>query len=132
MRSHPEDVVLELEDGWPARAVCRDGRGSVDRAAAHDDITAIMPLGVINALGVAGCIGERELLNDLRALLERLRARGGRYPTTLLDRLLDDGTWSCEASLLTRMKDLNELPGDAASQSVYVTIPNSLHEGSRS
>ncbi|MEA2223130.1 MAG: hypothetical protein QOH83_1506 [Solirubrobacteraceae bacterium] len=132
MTSHQEDVVVELEDGWPARAVYRDSQGSFDRAAPHDDITAIMPLGVINALGVAGCIGERELLNDLRALLERLRARGGRHPTTLLDRLLDETTWPCKANLLTRMNDLDEPAGDVASQSVHVTIPNPLHEGSRS
>jgi spermidine-citrate ligase len=87
-------------------------------------------LGVINTLGVAGCIDERELLDDLRTLLERLRARGGRYPATLLDRLLDDPTWPCKANLLTRMNDLDELAGDFASQSVYVTIPNPLRAGS--
>ena len=158
MEPHQQNVVLELEDGWPARAVYRDSQGYFHRAAAHNDITAIMPgvgetsesifaealaderlvyypflnnaLGVINALGVAGCIDERTLLNDLRALLERLRERGGRYPVTLLDRLLDDPTWPCKANLLTRMNDLDELAGDFASQSVYVTIPNPLREGS--
>jgi siderophore synthetase component len=160
MEPHQQNVVLELEEGWPARAVYRDSQGYFHRAAAHDDITAIMPgvgeasesifaealaderlvyypflnnaLGVVNALGVAGCIDERELLNDLRALLERLRERGGRYPATLLDRLLDAPTWPCKANLLTRMNDLDELAGDFASQSVYVTIPNPLREQSRS
>jgi len=156
MEPHQQNVVLELDGGWPARAVYRDSQGYFHRAAAHDDIAAIVPgigeasesifpealaderlvyypflnnaLGVVNALGVAGCIDERVLLGDLRALLERLRERGGRYPATLLDRLLDDATWPCKANLLTRMHDLDELAGDFASQSVYVTIPNPLHE----
>ena len=66
------------------------------------------------------------LLRDLRALLERERARGGRYPHTLLDRLLDDERWPCKANLRTRLHDLDELVGDIATQSVYVTIPNPL------
>jgi siderophore synthetase component len=159
MEPHQQNVVLELDGGWPARAVYRDSQGYFHRAAAHDDIAAIVPgigeasesifpealaderlvyypflnnaLGVINALGVAGCVDERVLLGDLRALLERLRQRGGRYPATLLDRLLDDPAWPCKANLLTRMHDLDELAGDFASQSVYVTIPNPLHEATR-
>ena len=156
MEPHGQNVVLELEDGWPAHAVYRDSQGYFHREAAHDDITAIAPgigeasesifpealaderlvyypflnnaLGVINALGVAGCGDERELLRDLRALLEseRAQARGGRYPATLLDRLLDDATWPCKANLLTRIDDLDELAGDFSAQSVYVTIPNPL------
>jgi len=89
-------------------------------------------LGVINALGVAGCIDERVLLSDLRALLERERARSGRYPATLLDRLLDDQAWPCKANLLTRMSDLVARAGDDASGSVYVTIPNPLREADAS
>ena len=45
---------------------------------------------------------------------------------TLLDRLLDDATWPCKANLRTRLHDLDELVGDIATQSVYVTIPNPL------
>lgn len=156
MEPHQQNVVLELDDGWPTRAVYRDSQGYFHRAAAHADISAIIPgigeasesifpealaderlvyytflnnaLGVINALGVAGAIDERVLLDDLRGLLERerSRARSARYPATLLDRLLDDATWPCKANLLTRMNDLDELAGDFASQSIYVTIPNPL------
>jgi siderophore synthetase component len=156
MEPHQQNVVLELEDGWPARAVYRDSQGYFHRAAAHDDVTAMIPgigeasesifpetldderlvyypflnnaLGVINALGVAGCVDEQILLDDLRALLEheRARARGARYPATLLDRLLDDATWPCKANLLTRMNDRDGLAGDLASPSVYVAIPNPL------
>lgn len=160
MEPHQQNVVLELADGWPLRAACRDSQGYFHREAAHDDVVAVIPgigeasesvfpealaderlvyypfvnnaLGVVNALGVAGCIDERVLLADLRALLERerARARGARYPGTLLDRLLDDATWPCKANLLTRINDLDELAGDFASQSVYVTIANPLREAS--
>ncbi|MGH2943752.1 MAG: IucA/IucC family protein, partial [Solirubrobacteraceae bacterium] len=156
MEPHQQNVLLELEDRWPARAVYRDSQGYFHREAAHEDIVAIVPgigersesifpealaderlvyypflnnaLGVVNALGVAGCIDERILLGDLRALLERERARGGRYPATLLDRLLDDATWPCKANLMTRLHDMDELTGDIATQSVYVRIANPLHE----
>ena len=102
------------------RGVVRDSQGYFHREAAHADICAMIPalgeasesifpealaderlvyypfvnnaLGVIDALGAGGCIDERVLLGDLRAVLERERARGGRYPHTLLDRLLDDDT----------------------------------------
>ncbi len=154
MEPHQQNVLLELEEGWPAHGVYRDSQGYFHREAAHDDIGAIVPgigeasesifpetladerlvyypflnnaLGVINALGVAGCIDETVLLRDLRALLERERARGARYPATLLDRLLDDERWPCKANLRTRIGDLDELAGDFAEQSVYVTIPNPL------
>ena len=109
MEPHAQNIVLELEDGWPARAVYRDSQGYFHREAAHDDITAIVPgigeasesifpealaderlvyypflnnaLGVVNALGVAGCIDERVLLGDLRVLLERERARAAARAT---------------------------------------------------
>ena len=158
MEPHQQNVLLELEDGWPARGVYRDSQGYFHREAAHDDITAIVPgigersesifpealaderlvyypflnnaLGVVNALGVGGCIDERLLLGALRALLERERerARGASYPATLLDRVLDDATWPCKANLMTRMHDMDELVGDIATQSVYVRIANPLRE----
>ena len=113
-----QNTLLELDGGWPVRCVLRDSQGYLHREAAHDDIAAVVPgigegsesifpealaderlvyypflnnaLGVVNALGVAGAVDESVLLGDLRALLERERERGGRYPATLLDRLLDD------------------------------------------
>jgi RimJ/RimL family protein N-acetyltransferase len=83
-------------------------------------------LGVIDALAAGGCIDEAVLLGDLRTLLERERAHGGRYPQTLLDRLLDDPMWPCKANLRTRLNDMDELVGDIAEQSVYVKLPNPL------
>jgi siderophore synthetase component len=126
--------------------VLRDSQGFQHRAAAHDDIAAAVPsldddsgailpealaderlvtypilvnaLGVVNALGIAGSVDEMVLLGDLRELLVRERERGGRYPATLLDRLLDDAWWPTKADLRTRLHNEHD---------VYVKIPNPLH-----
>jgi siderophore synthetase component len=151
LEPHQQNIVLELRDGWPVRGVYRDGQGFFHREAAHDDLVAIAPgldavlpealadqrlvyypflnnaLGVVNALGVAGAIDELALLADLKALLERERSNGGRYPATLLDRLLDDQTWPCKANLTTRMHDTNELAGDVAGSASYTKLLNPLH-----
>jgi spermidine-citrate ligase len=152
---HQQNTLLELDaDGWPERCFYRDNQGYFHREAAHADLTAVIPglgeatesifpealaderlvyypflnltLGVVNALGAAGCGDEAQLLADLRRCLEGERARGGRYPATLLDRLLDDERWPCKANLRTRFHDMDELVGDIESQSVYVTLPNPL------
>jgi len=83
--------------------------------------------GVINALGVTGAIEEPALLGDLKELLEGERERGGRYPATGLERLLDDPTWSTKGNLRTRMHDMDEVAGDLAGHASYVKILNPLH-----
>ena len=112
-------MLLELDGGWPARAVLRDGHGYLEPGAdAGAAIEALVPLAIINALGVAGAVSEQVLLGDLKAVLERERERGGRYPATLLDRVLDEPTWRCEAPLRRRLEDKDD---------VFVTIANPLH-----
>jgi siderophore synthetase component len=152
---HQQNTLLELDaDGWPRRCAYRDSQGYFHRALAHDDMCAIIPglgevtesifpeeladerlvyypflnltLGVINALGAGGAADEEVLLADLRRCLEAERTRGGRYPATLLDRLLDDDRWPCKGNLRSRYHDLDELVGDIETQSVYVTIANPL------
>lgn len=151
---HQQNTLLRLQDGMPDHALIRDSQGYFHREAAHADICEILPehgeatesifpealaderlvyypflnnaLGVIDALGAGGGIDERTLLTDLRDTLAAERKAGGRYPHTLLDRLLDDATWPCKANLRTRLHDLDELVGDISTQSVYVTIPNPL------
>ena len=145
MEPHQQNVLLELDGGWPARGVYRDSQGYFHREAAHADITAIVPgigeasesifpealaderlvyypfvnnaLGVVNALGVAG-LHRRARAAARPAGAARARARagaGGRYPATLLDRLLDDATWPCKANLRTRVDDLDELAATSPS-----------------
>jgi siderophore synthetase component len=153
--AHQQNTLVELDRaGLPQRCVYRDSQGYFHREAAHADVCRVLPglgeasesifpeeladerlvyypflnltLGVINALGAAGCADEQVLLDDLRRCLTSERARGGRYPATLLDHLLDDPRWPCKANLRTRLGDLDELVGDIETQSVYVTIPNPL------
>jgi siderophore synthetase component len=112
-------MLLELDGGWPARAVLREGHGYLEPGADADAaIEALVPLAVINALGVAGLVAEEVLLGDFKELLERERDRGGRYPTTLLDRVLDAPTWRCDAALRRRLEDRENL---------FATIANPLH-----
>ncbi|AYY14608.1 IucA/IucC family siderophore biosynthesis protein [Actinobacteria bacterium YIM 96077] len=154
VEAHQQNTLVELDRGWPVHGVYRDSQGYFHREAAHDDVTRLLPglgeatesifpesladerlayymfvnaaLGVINALGPR--VGEEVLLADLRDLLIGERKRGGRYPATLLDRLLDDAQWPCKANLLTRVNGMDELVGDISQQSVYVTLPNPLRE----
>jgi siderophore synthetase component len=153
--AHQQNTLLELgADGLPQRCVYRDSQGYFHREAAHSDVSRVLPghgeasesifpealaderlvyypfmnltLGVVNALGAAGCVDEEVLLGDLRRCLEIERAKPSRYPATLLDRLLDDPRWPCKANLRTRLHGMDELVGDIATQSVYVTVPNPL------
>jgi siderophore synthetase component len=154
---HQQNTLLELDDdGLPRRCAYRDSQGYFHRELAHDDVVRVLPglgeatesifpealaderlvyypfmnltLGVVNALGASGSADEGVLLGDLRRCLLAERARGGRYPATLLDRLLDDERWPCKANLRTRLHDMDELVGDIADQSVYVTVPNPIAE----
>ena len=151
---HQQNTLLELDGGWPVHGIARDSQGHFHREAAHADLCAVIPalgeasesifpealaderlvyypfvnnaLGVVDALAVGGFVDEGVLLRDLRATIERERTRGGRYPHTLLDRLLDDELWPCKGNLRTRLNDMDELVGDIAEQSVYVKLPNPL------
>ena len=158
LEPHQQNVLLELDGGLPARAVYRDGR-IFHRAAAHDDLVAVVPglgegsdsgleeqlaeahlihylflnnaLGVVSALGSAGLADEPQLLRDLRALLERERERESRYPATVLDRLIDDETWPVKGNLRARLNDLDELSGGILNSTIFVSILNPLLSVSR-
>lgn len=154
--AHQQNTLLQLDaTGLPSRCFYRDSQGYFHRELAHADLCLLVPqlgeasesifpealaderlvyypflnltLGVVDALGAAGCADEAILLGDLKRCLERERARPGRYAPTLLDRLLDDDRWPCKGNLRTRLCDMDELVGDIAEQSVYVSIPNPLH-----
>jgi len=149
---HQQNTLLSLEDGWPASFLIRDSQGYFHREAAHAYLCRHLPgvgeatesifpedlaaerltyyvfvngvLGMVNAFGTAGLIGEEVLLADLRTELTALRAGGTRYPATIVDRLLDMERLPCKGNLRTRFHDMDELVGDIATQSVYVEIDN--------
>ena len=116
---HQQNTLLELRDGWPERCVMRDSQGYFHREAAHADLVAVIPglgeasesifpealaderlvyypfvnnaLGVIDALGAGGADRRGDAAaRPARACSSASAPRGGRYPHTLLDRLLDD------------------------------------------
>jgi siderophore synthetase component len=87
--------------------------------------------GVVGALGATGLADEGRLLRLLHARLVDLRrnlAAGGSPDPGLLDFLLSAPRLPCKANLATCVDGRDELVGDVASQSVYVTIPNPLAE----
>lgn len=127
VQTDQQNTLLELDGGWPAHAVLRDARGARVGQAAHDDIAVggagigegpflDNALSVINALGVAGAVGEVELLGDLKAVLQREHERGDEA-ATLLHRLLTAATWPCRAQMRSRMHE----------EPTYIEIPNPLH-----
>ncbi len=154
---HQQNTVVELVDGWPVRCVARDSQGFFHREAAHGDLTAViaglgersesifpealaderltyylfinLTFGVINALGTAGVADEQQLLRILRRRLDALRHGRHRYPASLLDQVLDPERLPCKGNLSTRARNMDELIGDIATQSVYVTMPNPLATG---
>jgi siderophore synthetase component len=93
-------------------------------------------LGVIGALGAAGVADEARLLRRLRTRLAGLRgnlaaavgSRAGGSSEGILDALLSASRLPCKANFATCVDGRDELVGDVASQSVYVTIPNPLVE----
>lgn len=152
---HQQNTLLELEDGWPVRAVSREGR-VFHREVAREDLAKALPdigstsestlsdedaeprlihyllannaFGVISALSVPGLADEEDLLRDLRGVLERERehAADAPYPATVLDRLLDDTTWPVKGNMRTRLEDFDELAGGTANSNVFVSILNPL------
>ena len=85
-------------------------------------------LGVVNALGVAGVADERDAAGrPARAARARARAaaRGTRRRCSIACSTTRAGR--ARPTCARASRDLDELAGDFAAQSVYVTIPNPLH-----
>lgn len=149
---HGQNTLLELEHGYAIRCFCRDGQGFFHRQAAHKDWCNIMPnkgektesifpedlakerliyypfinqaFSVINAFGTQQLADEHQLMDQLRQRLRKLQSQAQRYPFTLFDVLENSERLPCKGNLLTQLYDMDELVGDIATQSVYVTIPN--------
>ena len=150
---HGQNILIELDAGYPTNCFCRDGQGFFHREAAHQDWCEVMPgkgestasifpealacerliyypfinqvFSVINAFGTQGLIDEALLMHDLRQRMTALAQQPQRYPFTLLDVLKKEERLPCKGNLLTQLYNMDELVGDIATQSVYVTIPNS-------
>ncbi len=155
--AHGQNSLLELKNGYPVRYFYRDSQGYFHRAAAHEDFTKVIPrlgevtesifpedlanerlvyylivnqvFSIINALGTQGLADEHELMREFDVMLDRVAEDGARYPTTMIDQLKNLERLPCKGNLLTQLFDMDELVGDIATQSVYVTIPNIVRQG---
>ncbi|MFO6424608.1 IucA/IucC family protein [Motilimonas sp. KMU-193] len=154
---HGQNALIEMEQGYPVRFFCRDGQGFFHRQAAHQDWLAIMPgkgeatqsifpeelakqrliyypfinqvFSMINAFGCQGLADEHQLMACLRTYMSNLAAKPQRYPFSLLEVLEKAERLPCKGNLLTQLYDMDELVGDIATQSVYVTLPNIYKAG---
>ena len=155
VEAHQQNAVVALDDeGYPAAFYYRDNQGFYFPESVYSRVEAYLPgvgeragtrcsdavaderlryyvvlnnaLGVVNAFGSAGLVGERRLLRVLRKELERARERYDRPSSTLLDPLLEAPTVPCKANLLTRFRGLDELENDLENQSVYTDVKNPL------
>jgi siderophore synthetase component len=151
LEAHQQNVVLELEDGWPAGCRYRDNQGYYFKRSFAARLRRLLPdlnrasdtvcdddvaderfgyylainnlLGVVGALGVAGLAGERDLLADLAGHLRSAP------DSPLVHTLLGARRLRCKANLRTRLAGMDELVGPLATQSVYVEIDNPLSTG---
>ncbi len=148
LEAHQQNVILELDGGWPAGCRYRDNQGYYFKASSSDALRRLLPelnrasdtvcddhvaderfgyylgvnnlLGVVGALGGAGLADERDLLADLGAYLRSA-------PDSPLARtLLAARRLRCKANLRTRLAGMDELVGPLATQSVYVEVDNPL------
>jgi len=149
LEAHQQNVVVELEGGWPAGCRYRDNQGYYFKGSRAEPLRALLPdlsrssdticddavaderfgyylginhlLGMVGALGAAGLADERDLLADLA---EHLRSSTSGSP--LARTLADASTLRCKANLRTRLAGLDELAGPLETQSVYVDLSNPL------
>lgn len=150
--SHQQNVLLELEQGWPKYLWLRDNQGFYyieelageileefpelkDKAFAvgHQDFVderfsyyffGNTLFGIINAIGATGYISERELMQSLQSKLKTLHSI---YPnSSLIHDLLYQPTLPYKGNLLTRLHELDELIAPVEHQSIYIRLANPL------
>lgn len=154
LEAHQQNTLVVLDgDGWPTGGRYRDNQGYYFSATRSGGLSTWLPgagrelgtlcsdeliderlgyyVGVNNVLGMVGALGsqglahETDLLQRVRAVLQRLAGQHGdalRLATTLAEA----PTLRCKANLLTRIDGLDELVGPLEAQSVYVDVPNPL------
>lgn len=154
MEAHQQNIVVEIEDGYPIGVFYRDNQGFFHHERAHKALVEALPglgepsesvfgeeavderllyyafinsvLGMIGALGREGLVDETVLLSMLRSELLRLEALEG--ANSRLVRKMLAPTLQCKANLKTRLARMDELVGPLETQSVYLEIANPLLE----
>lgn len=152
--AHQQNTLLELDDdGWPIGGYYRDNEGFYFPESRYDRVDEWVPglrdridmvcadsvadeciryytvinnvFGVINALGVAGIVDERILLESLRDELLELREFEP-AESSLVSALLEKRQIPCKGNLRTRFEGRDELAFDLEEESTYVDIENPL------
>lgn len=153
LEAHQQNSVVQLHKGYPHRYFYRDNQGYYFCNSMKEHLNKELPgigeksqtfcddsiaderfryyvifnhlFGLINGFGTAGLADERDLLRELRAVLEQFLPMN-REPSIFLQSLLTEAKIPCKANLLTRLYDMDELVGSLENQSVYVLVDNPL------
>ena len=153
--AHQQNLLLACEKGWPKKAYFRDCHGTGYTAAGVARFLPHVPLlgenngnlvpermghvlfgyylilntvfNVIAGLSAGGATTEEELLGDLRAFLESMRARPAMNPA-FLDYLLESEHLLHKGNFYCAWRSLNENT-TADPLALYVKIPNPLYRG---
>ncbi|MCA1438625.1 IucA/IucC family siderophore biosynthesis protein [Ensifer sp. IC4062] len=154
MEAHQQNILIEIEDGYPIGVFYRDNQGFFHHERAHKALAEALPglgepsesvfgeeavderllyyafinsvLGMVGALGREGLASETILLAMLRSELLRIEALEG--ANSHLVRKMLAPTLQCKANLKTRLARMDELVGPLETQSVYLEIKNPLLE----
>jgi spermidine-citrate ligase len=157
MEAHQQNIVVEIEDGYPLGVFYRDNQGFFHHERAHKALVEALPglgepsesvfgeepvderllyyafinsvLGMVGALGREGLVSETVLLAMLRSELLRLEALEGANSRVVRKMLAP--TLRCKANLKTRLARMDELVGPLETQSVYLEIENPLLESEK-
>jgi siderophore synthetase component len=158
LEAHQQNSVVRLENGYPAQFYYRDNQGYYYCESTLPLLQQLLPninekshtvcpdavvderfryylffnhlIGLIQSFGASRLIAEERLLALLREAVQEW-VPANREPSTLLHSLLHKPTVTCKGNLLTRLYDMDELIGDVAHQSKYVTISNPLYKGGK-
>ena len=156
LEAHQQNIVIELQGGYPAQVFYRDNQGFYYRRSKYLHLAGIIPginvksdtvcddavvderliyyifinnlFGLVNAFGSAGLIAEEVLLADLHAQIERVASSGSGEPPPMLDALLTGATLRCKSNLMTCFHNMDELVGPVETQSAYVSVRNPFGE----
>lgn len=158
LEAHQQNSVVRLENGYPAQFYYRDNQGYYYCESTLPLLQQLLPnineksytvcpdavvderfryylffnhlFGLIQSFGASDLVAEEKLLAQLREAIQEWIPEN-REPSTLLHSLLHEPTVTCKGNLLTRLYDMDELIGDVAHQSRYVTISNPLYKGGK-
>ncbi|WP_299546287.1 IucA/IucC family protein [uncultured Tateyamaria sp.] len=154
--THQQNMMLALDQGWPASVWVRDCQGTGHLDSFHEMLTQQCPgigegsenvvdaelgdglvtyyvvinsvLNTLSTLVLDGLASEDNLTGLLRDFLRRAR---GQTPgdTALYTRLLDRPTLTCKGNFATSLSGVNEADGDARGQvASFLDLPNPLLE----